>query len=366
MMNFRQVKLLLLIAVTSALLVGCTETKTASITQVTGANYILEPGAFSNNRMVVSNGKDGAEKRFGYINEKAELVIPLQSFIGDAFSEDTVRAMYDLGFYIFLDAAGNPIIESVDGHRITFAEVFIDGYAVVELEDLPGNYVIDKNGEILLTPTDQQFSYRNLGDGCFQQYNSDDEAGTAQLVDRNGSPFADDHMVIMHLGIDEGFYTYDGLTYGLWSYEKGEKKTAPIFSQIGAFADGVAMVVHVDGSVQIIDTDGKCVFNLSAEYENIDSTALGAFADGFCALNFSDGSPSVIIDSKGHAIAKTRFDLIAGFHEDKAVCQLGGLYGYVNADGKELVKPEYDFATNIAQGVGFLSRDGKVFRIAFD
>lgn len=365
-MNFRQVKLLLIIAVTSALLVGCTETKTASITQVTSANYFLEPGAFSNSRMLVSNGKDGTAKRFGYINEKAELIIPLQSFIGDAFSEDTVRGMYDLGFYIFLDTAGNPMIESVDGHRITSADIFIDGYAVVELEDLPGSYVIDKSGEIHLAPTDQQLYYRNLGDGCFQQYNKNDESGTAQIVDINGTPIAADHVVILHLGINEGFYTYDELTYGLWSYEKGEKKTAPIFSQIGVFADGIAMVVHVDGSVQIIDTDGKCVINLSSEYKNIDSTALGAFADGLCALNFSDGSPSVIIDSKGHAIAETRFDSIAGFHEDTAVCQLGGLYGYVNADGKELVKPEYDFATNIAQGVGFLSRDRKVFRFTCD
>lgn len=110
---------------------------------------------------------------------------------------------------------------------------------------------------------------------------------------------------------------------------------------------------------------GGVIANLSKKYPNIDDDKLNEFRDGVTALNFTDGKGSIIIDTKGNTVAKTDCDEIQLFHEGLAVCKKDGTYGYVNAVGNEVLKPIYEMVTNIDNGIGFVSNEGKMYKFTY-
>lgn len=102
--------------------------------------------------------------------------------------------------------------------------------------------------------------------------------------------------------------------------------------------------------------------NLSKQYKKIDNTRLREFSNGVTALDFTDDTGSIIIDIKGNIVAKTDYDEIGSFSDGIAICKKDGKYGYVDSTGIEILKPVYEWVTNIDNGVGFVLNEGKLYR----
>ncbi|MEM7038061.1 MAG: WG repeat-containing protein [Bacteroidota bacterium] len=60
-------------------------------------------------------------------------------------------------------------------------------------------------------------------------------------------------------------------------------------------------------------------------------------------------------------IADAQYTNIKGFHENIAVMEKEGKFGYLKLDGQELVPAEYEYAATFGEGRGVMSKDKKQF-----
>ena len=60
----------------------------------------------------------------------------------------------------------------------------------------------------------------------------------------------------------------------------------------------------------------------------------------------------------GIAVAP-RFDFVDEFHEGRALVRLGGLYGFVDSNGKVVIEPQYALAGRYRLGYAEVDIDGK-------
>ena len=345
------------------LLGSCGTERLNNLEMIKETTYQLGPSEFSENRLAVNNGKSGEDRRWGYIDASGALVIPFQFIWYDSFTEDGIlRTASEKNSFRYVDLNGNPILTNVQNMDINFADIFIDGYAVVNLVGKTGQYVINLDGDIILTPEDQQYGYRNIGHGLFCRTSSDPNVVDAMVVDSTGAqPFDIKLADIWSLGERLGFYSLDRIEFGIWDSVACEKKTEPRFTYVSPYSDGVALVVTIQNDVEMIDEDGNCIINLSEKYPDMHTEALRFVSHGFVSLTIQDGN-TIILNSRGELVANTSYDDIDIVDENIAICRKDGKYGYIDVNGNELVPPIYDQASTIDNGVGFLSLDGTIYR----
>ncbi|MBI4931186.1 MAG: WG repeat-containing protein [Bacteroidetes bacterium] len=118
------------------------------------------------------------------------------------------------------------------------------------------------------------------------------------------------------------------------------------------FSDGLAFVI-VDlpdmfaqrlgqkGDRQFIDTTGKTVFALSNDIDGI----LYGFHNGFCRVLKLDTVDKInkhgFIDKTGKPISKLEYDDADDFEHGIALVKKGNYFGYINAEGKEIIPIEH-------------------------
>lgn len=359
-------KTFILTTVICLLLSGCASSDDKNLTALNNNDFTVETTYLSCGMLVVSNGKSGDDKRYGCINENGELAIPLKYKGLHIYTEDLARAIKpenETNRFCYIDKTGTEVITTVNGKDIAYGDIFIDGYAIVSLKGEEGSYVIDKNGKVCLAPTDEKYYYRKLGGGLFERYYTANCIDPQGVVDISGNvKYSGSLMLIMPTNRFNGFYEVDGDKYGILDNKNYEKVSEPVFLEITPFVDGVAIVASIDGKVQIIDPNGVCLVDLSKQYKNIDNTKLGEFTNGVTALDFTDDTGSVIIDINGNTVAKTDYNEIGSFSDGIAICKKDGKYGYVDSTGAEILKPVYEWATNIDNGISFVLNEGKLYR----
>ncbi|AOW08492.1 WG repeat-containing protein [Flavobacterium gilvum] len=105
---------------------------------------------------------------------------------------------------------------------------------------------------------------------------------------------------------------------------------------------GWIYVRNMEGLIGFIDSKGKEVVPM--KYANIDS--FGEYKDDWARVENEQGLIG-FIDSKGKEIVPTKYLRVYPFGEDKEnwakvmIKDELELYGYINLDGKEIVKPIY-------------------------
>lgn len=346
------------------LLLGCSAhtTDKNQLTLMDNEGFVIDNHYLSNGMLLVSNGKDGEEKRFGFINTDGELTIPLEYRAFLPFNEDLVFAMKDMEKRGYIDKTGTEVITKIEGKAITLGDIFIDGYASVKLEGEKGSYVIDKSGEVYLTPTEKGYHYRTLHGGLFERYDTSLATDPKGVVDIHGQVKYSGDMILI-ASTDNWFYT-DDQYYGIFDNQNYTTLTEPRFINITKFVNSIAVVAEKDGTVKMIDPNGDVVVDLSRQYPNIDAEKLYEFSDGVTVLNFTDDTSPIIIDLNGEAVAKTDCDELKWFHDGITVCENDGKYGYIDSEGTEILEPIYEVATNIDGGIGFVSKEGSLYRFS--
>lgn len=326
--------------------------------------YEIESSAYIYDGMMrITNGKEGNEKRYGYMDNLGKIAIEPVYFNTVSFSEGLafVKVDEEKGYYI--NKKGDVLIGKVDGENLGFGDLFRNGYAVVysqaEMNGVTDVIVINNKGEVLFSSAITKYVYTNIGHGYFEKFAPSDYK-TREIVDSSGKTiYSNGASLIFPSSEGSGFYTFDYKVYGI-VHDKFFND--PIYQLISKFVDNRALVVDLDGSVYLIDSKGNKRVNLSEVYSNIDKNNLNVFSNGMVALNFSDDKTSIIIDTEGLIVSETNLKRLFSYENGIALYMENGKYGYADEMGNIMLEAIYDNATNCSDGIGFVNKDEQWYR----
>jgi hypothetical protein len=364
--------------------------------------FVIEMGVIREGLLGVANGFefiDLQQRRVGMINLDGELVIPLEFSTIHGFSPEGFAYADKLnddgsrqGFII--DTSGNIVLSEINGEPLdAWVNVYFgDGLATVqprhdmETFSEPPSFIINMDGEIIMQ--DDNLWYQYIGNGLFlvsttSFFISDPEnprERDAWVIDAQGRVVFD-FLLVLFLDFEQrdlsvATYTTDSDMYSAWRYglfclRTNSFITDEIFTgRIPRFSNDRAIAQMLNDDYVIIDLAGNVLANLSEMYASphmpnfsIWPSDLGG---GFASLSFTRNG-TIIINDSGELVAQTDFDLIQAFSDEGvAVFQQDMLFGYTDARGEIILPAEFDAATSIYNGVGFLHRDGQNYRFVLN
>lgn len=139
-------------------------------------------------------------------------------------------------------------------------------------------------------------------------------------------------------------------------YDEYGKKAFGGYEYAGMFQDGKA-AVQKDGKWMLISEDGEVV---SDKYNEIVVDYVGRYiVDDVIVISKKDGEYA-FCDEDLKVKEDIKCDDIDVYTEDEliAICQ-NGKWGYVDEDGKEVIKPQYEDAKSFSNGLAGVCKDGK-------
>lgn len=144
---------------------------------------------------------------------------------------------------------------------------------------------------------------------------------------------------------------------GLWGYRDGSgREVIPaVYGVAHAFSDGLA-AVRIHGLWQVIDRMGAVVLDCP-EY-----SVVKPFCGGLAAV-CDDGGLWGYITRDGRVAVEPRYEMAGFFREGLAVVRSGGRYGYIDSGGRMVTEPVYDYATGFRDGRATVQLDGETFEI---
>lgn len=254
-------------------------------------------GSFREGLAAVKTGE-----KWGFIDQKGQEVVPPKYDDVHHFREGFAAVCmgdWKTGKWGFIDRTGKEIVPP----KYDDAYAFCEGLALVLLEDQFG--FIDTAGHEIVPPKyDDAFAFRE---------------GLAKVWIAGGedrSPWA----------------------AGKWGYidKTGHEVVPVIYEQAGAFHEGLACVVK-DGMMGFVDETGAVVIPLIYHYERpfngiyaaYEGDILPFFSEGLAALWGMDGQ--------------------------------GGLYGYIDQEGKVVIPFTYDYAGPFSEGLAYVSKGASIW-----
>lgn len=143
----------------------------------------------------------------------------------------------------------------------------------------------------------------------------------------------------------------------LWGFvdKTGKVVVKPKYQQVGqGFSEGLAAVKVSSGKWAYINKSGKTVF--TAAYDEAHD-----FSDGMAAVWKKKGTSYVggFIDAKGKEIVKPQYAMLNVFSEGRAPIMQNGKWGYIDKKGKVVIKPQFDGAAPFSEGLALFLQNGK-------
>ncbi len=309
---------------------------------------------FSEGMAVVT--RDG---RYGYINEKGEVVIDLKYDSALNFSEGAASVEINKK-YGLINTKGEIIIEP----QFEWIGGFSEGFASFKAGNLYG--FIGRDGKILIKP--QFENVKSFSEG----YASVQIDGKWCRINRNGEFIHEPAGLATDprdLGFDEkyGISFHDNRALVSRKSQYGfidiyGKIAVPLkYYRASSFSEGYS-------SVQTYSKTGY--INIKGKMEIDEQYSEGA--------DFSEGLARVVIDYKSNKwgfinktgkleIDASRFDLIRwniidenrNFSEGLFPVRENGMWGYIDRKGKVVIEPQFESAKNFSEGFALVSKSGK-------
>ncbi|MEJ8306425.1 WG repeat-containing protein [Saccharibacillus sacchari] len=143
----------------------------------------------------------------------------------------------------------------------------------------------------------------------------------------------------------------------LWGFvdKTGKVVVKPKYQQVGqGFSEGLAAVKISAGKWAYIDKTGKTAF--AAAYDEAHD-----FSDGMAAVWKKKGNSYVggFIDAKGKEIVKPQYAMLNVYSEGLAPIMQNGKWGYIDKKGKVVIKPQFDGAAPFSEGLALFLQNGK-------
>jgi len=279
------------------------------------------------------------------------LTILFASFVGAQKRQSVdlllVRVNEKVGF---IDRMGKIIIEP----QFEDAQDFSEGLAPVKIKDKWG--FIDESGKIVIEPNfDMVFR-------PFQKGLSDVRVGQKWgLIDNTGKfiiepnfesvgKFSDGVFPVLlesktNESGDKPFYLQK------WIYidKSGKQVIDKEFYYADSFVDGRAFVKVGFDEWALIDKTGNEI--TKKHFDSFDS--YGMFSEGLVAVKVK--KKYGFIDRNGKFVIKPQFDYADNFSEGLASVRIGCNYGFIDTKGKFIIQPQYSFAGKFSDGLASAS-----------
>lgn len=225
------------------------------------------------------------------------------------------------GNYTFLNDEASP----VSGGTFLAASSFSEGYAFVKVQHVDGKergIIVNKDGE---------------RQAYLDEVESSSGVGAAKDKDGN--------RILLLSGKTGGKYKY---------YNIEGKEVFGDYAFAGRFRNNVAAVMESEGKWKLIDGTGKAIVD-----KTFSDVVLNEFDE--CApkglIIAKEGNKYHIYDINGNRVSDFSCDGAKAFVDDYAAFQLSGQWGFVGADGKVLISPQYDDAKSFSNSMGAVKND---------
>lgn len=347
------------------LLVGCSvNTKEVNYEKISLGEDVYVNSYYISDGLYQIADEDG---RIGYASLDKGVIIEPQYLLGTYFYDEVCMVADSNNKKMLINTEGDVVLDEIDGKAIEKTYDFYDGLTYVKCVNDPGSYLIDNSGNILLSPTENNYHYKPAGNGLVNVYN--EYAGEfIKVVDTNGEDVAGIYKEIISIP-DENIAFYrdeDTNSYGLLNLETLDEITQPKYSDFfgNIVNETIAVMTNDYENIILLDTKGKEKINLSEVYENMQMNKIPVFDEsGIYGLNFNDGRESILINTDGEIVEETDFDYIDTFYEGKAVVIDNGKYGYIDTKGNVLVEPILEKASNFYNGESLVLKDGELYKL---
>ena len=328
-------------------------------------NYLIEPSyddiddVGENRIRVWENG------RYGFADLSGRYLLkPLYRHTRlSSFEDGLIEICDDNSKYGFMDLEGNIVINP----RFDFVAAFHDGMTIAEINGKRG--IIDKHGDFLVKPI---YDAIENGFSCDRALVRNE--GKYGFVDRSGD-------LIIGTQYEDAYGFRNGLArveiddkWGLIDIE-GNWKIEPKFEDIDEMMIGGKLLYQVryNGKSGIIDSSGKYLIEplynriIWNENEGIFTVSFGESDDWLGSL-LNEKEPSWgLIDQNGKWIRREgkdteEFQITGGrieFSEGLAAVKINEKWGYIGVDGKVVIQPLFEDASNFEEGLAIVRTDGK-------
>jgi hypothetical protein len=233
--------------------------------------------------------------------------------------------------------------------QFDFGWNFSEGFACVVVNGKVG--FIDETGNYLVKPM------FNSSIGCYTEFHDGFASVSIGNSRKNNEKwgFVNTKDEVIYLpGVTFLSNFHDGLAFfkkdGLTGYLDKNLQViiAPKFKSSGSFYFGRARATDVDGSQYYIDETGTKLF------DNLDG---GEFQDK--KAFFKSKGKYGFIDINGKTIIKAQFEDATHFGEGLAGVQVGGKWGFIDGSGKMVIPPQFDAVGVFSEGFASVAIDDK-------
>jgi hypothetical protein len=261
--------------------------------------------------------------KWGYINANGKWVIPAQFDEAYWFSEGKKPLARVLSGekWGFIDTSGHFVIRP----QFDYAFGFTEGFARVTVAGKCG--FINEAGSIAI-PAQYE------GCGAFNKGLAWVEEGKKWgIINKSGtfisSPQFEDVSAFQ-------FGLAQARVNGVWGYvdQTGRFVIPPRFSQASSFSsDKGTALVEQDGKWGPIDRTGQ--FTSQPAFSSIGSD----FSEGMIPVEL--GGEWGYVNAEGHVVIRPQYEAAGPFSEGKAPVQTNGKWGFIDKEGKTVIEPEY-------------------------
>jgi hypothetical protein len=268
----------------------------------------------------------------------------------DRFKEHMQKGL--AGKYGYIDIKGNIVIEP----EFDWAHDFSEGLAGVSVLGKKG--YIDKSGKYIVNP--HLFRGEDFSEGL-AVFSVDEEHGKCGFINKVGK-------IVLEPKYDHAFGFSEGLASvkvdKKWGYIDKNYKIViePQFSWAKDFHEGMAAIeiggVHeglamfglgdfTEGKVGYINKSGKIVINPKFKPYNFDKLvelnlnfkSSNKFSEGLAVVKIDDNGKEGYIDKNGKIIIKPIFDKAEDFWGGLAFVRIKDKYGYIDRSGNFIWRP---------------------------
>jgi hypothetical protein len=309
-------------------------------------------------------------KKWGFINQKGELIIKQEHLICDGFTADGFAAVYDPSqrkFY-FINTRGERLDIDIQGFRLKILGMdipigFSDGYAAYTVDYNKWGY-IDISGKIAV-PAKYDFA------GEFNEGLAIVKADSKfYILDTLLNARAIDNVSMLTIKhFSEGLAPYKSINEMMgFLDETGKIAIQPQFMSVGYFVNGLAWAKNVDNKIGYINHKGEWVIqprfdaardfdpesglarirliesigytNMQGEVQYFDiAEGIGDFSNGlcWCRKNKKIG----FINATGEWVISPQFEVVRDFKNGFAAVRTNNKWGIIDKKGQWVVLPDY-------------------------
>ncbi len=282
-----------------------------------------------------------AKGKWGYINTKGKVIIPIQLDEAFQFSEGIAMVRTVQAEYLGLDKKGKIKVVLEDGTADFFRKDFRfkDGLLPLEHIFLQAKYITKNNENVKIKElSDCSIEYLGLfSEGLAKVYylsNYENNNKSICFVNKKGK--------IVLNNLEKKYDTVGEHTNGLiqvykkgsgvgYINAKGEEVVPPTNDEIGLFSEGLARVKN-NGNIYYINNKGERIINLDNKYLNS-----AVFSDGLAQVKTTK---EAYIDKSGKLITPLVFEETTKFIDSYAMVKMGNKVGIIKKPSTKAKKSE--------------------------